>query len=89
MAKHGILMQVSNGSASVTAAKKPILDFCGAGRISVMIDALVTLIKTVEAPMLSVFGKHHQNASMGSVFMISQVLAEFSKVAIQSTVWMT
>ena len=89
MAKHGILMQVSNGSASVTVAKNQILDLFGAGQTSVMIDALVTLIKTVEAPMLSVFGKHHQNASMGSVFMISQVLAEFSKVAIQSTVWMT
>ena len=51
MAKHGTLMQVSNGSASVSVAKNQILDSSGAGQINVMIDALVTLIRFVEAPM--------------------------------------
>ena len=89
MAIPGILMQVLNGSASVSVAKSQILDSSGAGRISVMIDALVTLIKTVEAPMLSVFGEHRQSIFMANAFTISQVLGEFSKMAIQSTVWRT
>ena len=51
MAKHGTLMQVSNGSASVSVATNQILDSSGAGQINVMIDVLVTLIRLVEAPM--------------------------------------
>ena len=89
MAKHGIPMQVSNGSASVFVAKNLILDSSGAGQINVMIDALVTLIRSVGEPTRSVFGVHHQSTFMASVFTISQVLGEFSKRAIQSTAWKT
>ena len=51
MAIPGILMQVSNGSASVSVATNQILDSSGAGQINVMIGVLVTLIRLVEAPM--------------------------------------
>ena len=50
MVVRGILMQVSNGSASVSVETSLILDSSGAGQINVMIDALVTLIRTVEEP---------------------------------------
>ena len=50
MAKHGTLMQVSNGSASVSVATNQILDSFGAGQTSAMIDVLVTPVRTVEEP---------------------------------------
>ena len=80
-------MLVWNGNVNVSVETNLIQDSFGAGRISAMIGAQVTQIKTVEALMQSVFGVHHQLFYLASAFTIFQVLGEFLKMAIQLMVW--
>ena len=51
MVKFGTLMRAWNGSVNVSVVMNQILDLSGAGQISVMRDAQVTLSKTVVALM--------------------------------------
>ena len=56
----GIPMLAWNGNVNVSVETNLIQDLFGAGRIIAMKSAPVTRIKTVEAPMQSVFGVHQQ-----------------------------